>query len=144
MYIEPYVFFEGRCEEAIEFYRRAAGAEVVMIMRYSESPEPPTHVPPGSEQKIMHSMIKIGDSNVMMSDGRCSGQPTFQGISLAITVANKAEAERVFKGMGEGGQVVQPPIETFFSPSFGMLTDKFGIMWMVVADQEAAQAQRMG
>jgi PhnB protein len=135
MKVQPYLFFDGRCEEAIEFYKTALGAEVLMLMRFSESPDPPPPgmVPPGSENKIMHSCIRIGETEVMASDGRCMGQPSFQGVSLSLEVASEAEADRLFNALGEGGQVQMPIGKTFFSPRFGMIADRFGVSWMIVA-----------
>ncbi len=133
MHVQSYLFFGGRTEEAIEFYKKAVGATVTMLMRYSDSPEP-AMAPPGSEKKIMHSAFKIGDTEIMASDGDCSGKPDFIGVSLALTAKDIPEAERVFKALSEGGQVRQPMIETFFSPRFGMVADKFGVGWMVVVE----------
>jgi PhnB protein len=139
MFIEPYLFFDGRCEEAIEFYRGALGAEVEMLMRFKDSPEPSQmELPPGSEDKVMHSSFRVGDSRVMASDGMCQGKPSFQGVSLSITVADLAEAERRFNALAEGGQVQQPLIQTFFSPGFGMVADRFGVSWMIVVAAEPA------
>jgi PhnB protein len=134
MKVEPYLFFEGRCEEAIEFYRRALGAEVTMLMRYKDAPDPPPPgmLPPGSESKIMHSSLRIGDTTVMASDGHCSGQPTPQGFSLSITVPEAATAERLFTALADGGQVRMPLGKTFFSPCFGMVADRFGVAWMII------------
>jgi PhnB protein len=138
MYVQSYLFFEGRTEEAIEFYKKAVGATVSFMMRWSDSPEPPQPgmIPPGSEQKIMHASFRIGDTEILASDGSCAGKPDFMGVSLAITCKDIPEAERVFKALSEGGQVRQPLIETFFSPRFGMLADKFGVGWMVVVEQK--------
>jgi PhnB protein len=134
MQVQPYLFFDGRCEEAIEFYRSKLGAKVEMFMRFKDSPEPaqPGMVPPGSENKVMHSCFRIGDTAVMASDGRCMGKPSFQGFSLSLTVPNEAEAERLFAGLGDGGQVQMPLTKTFFSPRFGMVADRFGVSWMIV------------
>jgi PhnB protein len=134
MLIQPYLFFEGRAEEAIEFYRRTLDAEVSMLMRFSDSPEPnePGMVAPGSENKIMHACLTIGDSQVMASDGRCVGKPNFQGVSLSLTVDSDEEAERRFAALAEGGQVHQPLIKTFFASRFGMVADRFGVAWMIV------------
>jgi PhnB protein len=131
--IQPYLFFEGRTEEAIEFYRRTLGATVNMQLRFKESPEPP---PPGCmpadmENKIMHAQIQIGETVVLMSDGHCSGKPSFQGFALSQTVGTSAEADKAFNALAEGGQVQAPLTKTFFSPRFGMVTDRFGVMWMV-------------
>ena len=134
MLVQPYLFFDGRCEEAVEFYRRALGAELQMLMRYRESPEPapPGMVPPGSEHKVMHASFRIGDSVVMASDD-CSGQTkAFAGFSLSIAVADGAEAKRYFDALADGGSVQMPLGKTFFSPCFGMVTDRFGVGWMVI------------
>ena len=133
MAIQPYLFFEGRCEEALEFYRGALGAEVTMLMRNKEAPEqpPPGMLPPGSENKVMHASFRVGDATLMASDGGCSGKPSFQGISLSLTVRDVAEAKRRFDALAAGGQVRMPLGKTFFSPSFGMVADRFGVGWMV-------------
>jgi PhnB protein len=134
MQVEPYLFFEGRCEEALEFYRQALGAEVTMLMRNKESPEPPPpgKLPPGSENKILHSNFRIGDTTVMASDGFCSGKPNFQGFSLTVGAPNEAEARRMFAALADGGQVRMPLSKTFFSPCFGMVADRFGVAWMIM------------
>src|SRR5574337_1018096 len=138
----PYVFFDGRCEEAIEFYKKALGAEVSMLMRYKDCPEHPKEgmVPPGSENKVMHASLSIGDTTVLASDGHCLGQPSFQGFALSLTVANEAEADRVFAALGAGGKVTMPLDKTFFSPRFGMLADRFGVGWMVYVAPETTGA----
>jgi PhnB protein len=137
MKIQPYLFFEGRAEEAIEFYRTHLGAEVVMLVRFKDSPEPPgMPLPPGSEDKVMHATLQIGESVVLMSDGGCSGKQSVGGFSLSIDVADAAEAKRIFGGLSEGGQVQMPLGETFFASTFGMVQDKFGIGWMVIAGQK--------
>jgi len=135
MPIEPYLFFNGRCEEAVEFYKKALGAEVVMLMRFKESPEPPQAgmLPPGSENKIMHASFRVGDTMVMASDGHCTGKTDFQGFCLSITVPTEAEADRKFAALAEGGQVQMPLAKTFWSPRFGMVADRFGVGWMVSA-----------
>lgn len=134
MLIQPYLFFEGRCEEALEFYRDRLGAEVMMLLRYKDSPDPPPPgmIPPGSDAKIMHSSLRIGDTTVMASDGNCQGRPAFQGFSLSLTVADEAEADRMFAALADGGQVQMPLGRTFFSPRFGMVADRFGVSWMVI------------
>ena len=133
MHIEPYLFFNGRCEEAIAFYKRALGAEVLMMMRNKEAPEqpPPGMLPPGSEDKVMHATLRIGASNLMLSDGRCDGKPVFNGFSLSLDAANEAEAERLFAALADGGTVQMPLAKTFWSPRFGMVADRFGVGWMV-------------
>jgi PhnB protein len=130
MLVQPYLFFDGRCEEAIEFYRSKLGAEVEMLMRFKESPEPAQN-PPRSEDKVMHASFRVGETTVMASDGRCMGQPSFQGFALSLTPSNDAEAERLFSALSEGGQVQMPLSKTFFASSFGMLADRFGVSWMV-------------
>ena len=134
MQVQPYLFLDGRCEEAIEFYKKTLGAKVEMMMRFKEGPDPmpPGMVPPGSETKIMHSSFRIGDTAVMASDGRAQGKPKFEGFALSITAKNDAEAERLFAALGDGGQVQMPLVKTFFSSRFGMVTDRFGVGWMVV------------
>jgi PhnB protein len=131
--VQPYLFFDGRCEEAIEFYRRALGAEVQMLLRFKDSPEPPHPgcQPPGTENKVMHAQFSVGETLILASDGRCTGQPQFQGFALSLTVPNEAEADRAFSALAEGGQVQMPLAKTFFSPRFGMVADRFGVMWMV-------------
>ena len=133
MQIQPYLNFDGRCEEAIEFYRGALGAEVTMLMRYKDSPEAcaPGMVPPGAENKVMHASFHIGQTTLLASDCHCKGQPSFQGFSLSLTVANAAEAERRFASLAEGGQVRMPLTKSFFSPGFGVVADRFGVSWMI-------------
>lgn len=137
MQLQPYLFFDGRCEEAINFYRAALGAKLNMMMRNKESPDPhpPGMLPPGSEDKVMHAQFSVGDTVVLASDGHCAGRPTFQGFSLALSVDDVPAAERYFKALSEGGQVQMPLTKTFFSPSFGMVADRFGVMWMVLVRQ---------
>jgi len=130
MLVQPYLFFDGRCEEAIEFYRSKIGAQVEMLMRFKESPEPAQN-PPGSENKVMHASLRVGETTLMASDGRCMGQPSFQGFALSLTPAGDTEAERLFNVLSEGGQVQMPLGKTFFASSFGMVADRFGVSWMV-------------
>lgn len=136
MKVQPYLFFEGRCEEALEFYKTALGAEVTMSMRFKDNPEPPevSMTPPESENKIMHASFRVGDTDIMASDGRCSGQAVTQGFSLCITAANEAEAQHLFGNLANGGQVQMPLTKTFFSPQFGMVADRFGVSWMVIVE----------
>jgi PhnB protein len=131
--VQPYLFFNGRCEEAVEFYRQALGAKVEMMMRFKESPEPPQPgmVPPGFENKIMHTSFTVGQTTVMASDGCSADKANFEGFSLSIAVASEAEAQRVFGALSQGGQVRMPLTKTFWSPCFGMVADRFGIGWMV-------------
>ena len=132
MAIEPYLFFNGNCEEAVEFYKKALGAEVLMLMRYKESPEPPPPgmVPAGWDNKVMHTTLRIGDANVMASDG-CSEGANFQGFSLSLALKNESDAGSAFNALADGGKVQMPLGKTFWSPCFGMLTDRFGVGWMV-------------
>ncbi len=133
MSIQPYLYFDGRADEAIEFYQRVLGAEVEMLMRFKDNPEPEKcPVTAGLEQKVMHASLKIGDARVMLSDGMCGGRAEFKGISLSISVADAATADRYFDALGEGGKVQMPIGPTFFSPRFGMVADRFGVSWMVV------------
>jgi PhnB protein len=133
MLVQPYLFFGGRCEEALEFYRSALGAEVSMLMRFKDSPEPPQPgmVPPGADNKVMHASFRIGDSTVLASDGRCQGRTSFQGFSLSLTVPDDAAADLLFVALANGGQVQMPLAKTFFSPRFGMVADRFGVSWMI-------------
>ena len=132
MQIQPYLFFDGRCEEAIDFYKRALGAEVTMLMRFKEMPDPPPgSIPPGAEDKVMHASIQIGDATVLVSDGQCQGQASFQGFALSLTAADDAEAKRLFAALSDDGQVQMPLGKTFFSSQFGMAADRFGVSWMV-------------
>lgn len=138
MQVQPYLSFNGRCEEALEFYKTALHATDVQIMRYKDSPEPapPGMLPEGSENKVMHACFRIGESTVMASDGVCGPESKFDGISLTLTVANAAEAERCFNALAQGGQVQMPLTKTFYSPCFGMLADRFGVSWMVYVASE--------
>lgn len=146
MSVKPYLFFNGRTEEALDFYRKKLGAEVLMMMRFKEAPEapPPGAVAPGSENKIMHSSFRIGNAEIMASDGECRGTPSFQGFSLALEARDAAEAERLFAGLSDGGQVQMPLGKTFFSPSFGMVVDRFGVSWMVVVPQAGMERATAG
>ena len=130
--VEAYLFFNGRCEEAIEFYRKALGAEVQMLMRFKESPEPhpPGTMPPNWDNKVMHASLRVGETILMASDG-CGDKPAFEGFSLSFAAPTEAEAQRAFAALSEGGQVRMPLTKTFWSPCFGMLADRFGVGWMV-------------
>jgi PhnB protein len=130
MQVQPYVFFDGRCDEAIAFYQKAVGAKSQMLIRYKDSPDT-SNMPPGSAEKIMHATLIIGESAVHVSDGHCGGSPKFEGFSLSLTLSTIAEASRYFNALAEGGQILVPLSKTFFSPSFGMVSDRFGVMWMV-------------
>ncbi len=138
--IEPYLFFNGLCEEALEFYRKALDAEVLMLMRYKDNPEP-TEMS-GFENKVMHASFRVGKTNVMASDGRCEGQPNFQGFALTLTASTEDEAERLYDALAKGGQVQMPLGRTFFSPSFGMVADRFGVLWMVIVMPEESRTKQ--
>ncbi len=145
MQVQPYLFFDGRCEEAVEYYRRTIGAEVTMLMHFKDcpedSPEPPQpgKVAPDLGDKVLHASFRVGDTTLMASDGQAGcpgtsmlGRPSFQGFSLSLTVPNEADAKRLFASLADGGQVQQPLIKTFFSSSFGVVADRFGVSWMIV------------
>ncbi|MDE1972902.1 MAG: VOC family protein [Hyphomicrobiales bacterium] len=132
MDIQPYLAFEGRCEEAIEFYKKAIGAKVDMLMRFRDAPDQ-SMVTPGNEDKVMHAALRAGDTQLLMSDGRCTGNPNFSGIALALSTASDADAERMFNALAEGGTVNMALTKTFFASRFGMLADKFGVGWMVLS-----------
>ncbi len=134
MQVQPYLFFEGRCDEAIEFYQKTLGAKVDMLMRFKEAPDQ-SMVSPGSAEKVMHAAVRVGDAQILMSDGRCQGSANFNGFSLAVSAGNETEAERMFNALAEGGQVRMPMAKTFFSSRFGMVADKFGVGWMVLVAQ---------
>ena len=141
MKVQAYITFAGRCEEALEFYKQSIGAEVSGLMRWKESPEADMKGPPGWEDKVMNAAFRIGETQLMADDGMGDTTAEFRGMTLAIEVADDAEAERVFRALGEGGNVTMPIMKTFWTSSFGMLTDKFGVPWMVnVADAKAASA----
>ena len=147
MQVQSYLIFNGRCEEAIEFYKKALGAKVEMLMRFSDNPEQPTEqsatgcAQMGDPNKVMHSSFRIGDTVIMASDGMMDGTTTeFKGFSLTLNPTNEADARRLFAALSDGGQVRQPLISTFFSPCFGMVADRFGMGWMIVVDQAAAKA----
>jgi PhnB protein len=141
MQVQPYLFFEGRCDEAAAFYKKAVDAEVTMLMRFKDAPQQeaggegcaPGAAPPGD--KVMHMNMRIGDAMVMASDGHCSGKPNFQGVALSLLAKDPAEARRLFDGLADGGQVQMPMGPTFFSPAFGMLADRFGVNWMILAER---------
>ena len=130
MQVQPYLFFDGRCEEALAFYGKALGASVTMMMRFKDSPDPAACGPVDSN-KVMHAQFTLGETTVLASDGRCENKPKFEGFSLSLTVSNVAEATKYFNALAEGGKVQMPLAKTFFSPQFGMVADRFGVAWMV-------------
>ena len=133
MQVQPYLFFDGRCEEAAEYCQRKLGAEIIMLMRWKDMPEPqqPGTVSPDNAEKVMHMSLRIGETTVLCSDGSCQGKTDFQGFALSLTVAGEAEAKRGFAALADGGEVQMPLGKTFFSPQFGMVKDRFGVSWMV-------------
>jgi PhnB protein len=133
MAITPYLFFEGRAEEAIALYEEALGAEVTMRMRFREAPDPP---PPGSEDKIMHAALRIGDATIMLSDGYCAGAAKFAGFGVSLPATDAAQAQRFFDALADGGEVRMPIGPTFWSPAFGMVEDRLGVLWMIGVAQE--------
>lgn len=136
MFVQPYLYFEGRCEEALEFYRGAVGAQVTALMRWKDAPEPPQ---PGSENKVMHAEFRVGDSVILASDGKSQGRPTFQGFALALSTSSDAETDRIFGALADRGQVLQPLTSTFFTSRFGMLVDRFGVAWTLLTDVPAKE-----
>jgi PhnB protein len=143
MQVQPYLFFEGRCEEAVTFYREQLGAQVIMMMRFKENPDSGKSeaasgcsMPPGTEEKIMHCAFTVGDSMLMASDGMCSGKANFAGVSLSLTANDEQQAEKYFASLSDGGQVQMPMTQTFFAKRFGMVQDKFGVSWMILGGVE--------
>ncbi len=134
MQVQAYLNFDGRCEEAVEFYKQALGAEVEMLMRFKDNPE--CKSAPGTENKVMHTSFRIGETRIMASDCHAAGMPTFQGFSLSIATKKEAETDRIFNALANGGNVQVPLAKTFFSPRFGVVTDKFGVNWMILVSQE--------
>jgi len=135
MHTQIYLFFDGRAEEALEFYKSTLDIEVEMLMRFKDAPpEARQGCAPGSEDKVMHSCFRVGDQRMMASDGYAKGNPEFKGFSLSLSTKDEADAEKVFAALAQGGQVQQPLIKTFFSPKFGMVQDKFGLGWMVMVE----------
>ena len=133
MQVQSYLFFDGRCEEAIDFYKKTLGAEVGMLMRWKDCPDK-SACTPDNENTVMHASLKIGESRVMASDGRNTGNPEFKGFALSVNAKDEADADRLFNSLSAGGKVMMPLGKTFFSPRFGMATDKFGVNWMVIVE----------
>ena len=138
MAVTPYLFFDGHCEEALDFYKKTLGAEVGMLMRVKDSPQPPPAgtYPPGSENKIMHSSFRINGTTVMASDGCAQGNPKFEGFSLSVDAKDETMADRVFAALADGGKVQMPLGETFFARRFGMVADRFGVGWMIIVEKK--------
>lgn len=131
--IQPYLFYAGRCDEAIQFYQEALGAQVEMLMRFSDSPDPtpPGMLQSGFEDKVMHATVKIGRSTLLMSDG-CDDKSKFDGFRLALQVETEEEARRTFDALADEGRIDMPLVKTFWSPLYGMVTDRFQVGWMVM------------
>jgi PhnB protein len=142
MIVQNYLTFDGRCEEALEFYKRTLGAEVLMLMRFKDAPQDQQcNLSPGSENKVMHACFRIGETQIMASDGRNRGQTDFKGFCLSLQVDTEAQASKAFNALADGGQVTMPLSSTFFAKSFGMVDDRFGVHWMVIVPAEqGAQA----
>ncbi len=131
MKVQAYISFAGRCEEALTFYKKSIGAEITGLMRWKDSPDASMKGPPGYEEKVMNVSFRVGETLLMADDGMSENKAEYKGITLAIEVADDVEAKRIFTALGEGGKVMMPLMKTFWSSSFGMLTDKFGVPWMV-------------
>src|SRR3954470_16427525 len=134
MFVQTYIYGEGRSEEMLDFYKNAVGAQVTALMRFKESPDQ-SMVSRASKEKVMHAAFKVGDTDMMISDGRNQGNPKFDGFALTVQAKDEAEAEKYFKALSEGGKVTMPLTETFFAKKFGMLADRFGVNWMVIASK---------
>ena len=138
--VQSYLFFDGKCEEALEFYKKALGAKVNMLMRFKDSPEPP---PPGcgptDPNKVMHAQFQIGETSIMTSDGRASGHPKFEGFALSLSLPTPADVDKAFAALADGGKVEMPLAKTFFSARFGMVADKFGVFWLILVTPEPAK-----
>lgn len=141
MIVQPYLFFEGRCEEAMAFYKQAVGAQVTMMMRYKDSPDQPPGPQTIDPNKVMHANFQIGKTQIMASDGYANNAPKFEGFSLSISLESTADAERIFKALSTGGSVQMPLTATFFARTFGMVTDPFGVSWMLIVPIEDADCK---
>lgn len=137
MNVQPYLSFEGRCQEALDFYKSAIGATIDVVMQFKDAPsDVQMQISPESKNKVMHSAFRVGDTQIMATDGQCTGKSQFSGITLTIHASSNAEADKLFAALGNGGQVMMPLGETFFAHRFGMLADKFGVPWMVIHGKE--------
>jgi PhnB protein len=138
--VQPYLFLDGKCEEALDYYQHALGAEVKMLMRFKDSPEPPkAGCAPSDLNKVMHAQFQVGETVIMASDGRATGKPNFEGFALSLTVKTKGDADKAFGALANGGKVEMPLAKTFFSERFGMVEDKFGVFWMVLVTPESVK-----
>jgi PhnB protein len=134
MFVQTYIYGEGRSEEMLDFYKKAVGAQVTALMRFKDAPDQ-SNISPGSKDKVMHASFKVADTDIMISDGMNKGNPKFDGFALTVQARDEADSEKYFKALSEGGQVTMPLAETFFAKRFGMLSDKFGVNWMVIASK---------
>lgn len=136
---KPYLYLSGQCDEALAFYQQHLGATISMLIRFNESPKPlPTDLPDGYEDKVMHCEFSVGDMSIMASDGCKESTGEFRGFSLTLTIADEAYARQAFQALSEGGEVNMPLSETFWSPLYGQVTDKFGISWMIMLPERSA------
>lgn len=138
--VQTYLYFDGKCDEALAFYRDTVGAEILQLMRYRDMPLQPgsdtcveQSMPPGCEDKVLHCSFRIGATELMASDGFCAGKPVFEGFALSLVLKDKDTVERTFARLAEGGEVRVPVDKTFFSPAFGLVVDRYGILWNVLA-----------
>jgi len=137
--VQPYLSFDGKCEEALEFYKRALDAEVVTLLRFKDNPAPQNGCgKPGNENKVMHAQLRIGQTDVMASDGECAGKPNFDGFALSLAAPTEADADRAFNALANGGNVEMPLTKTFFSDRFGMVADRYGVRWMILVTPNSA------
>jgi PhnB protein len=132
--VEPYLYFQGRCEEAIEFYRRAIDADGEVVARFGDMPE--SQAPPGAGAKVAHAVLRFGDTTVLASDGPGGGGAEFNGFSLSLTASDDADAERLFAALADGGRIQVPMASTPFASRLGLVADRFGVPWMVVSQAQ--------
>ncbi|HEU5080977.1 MAG TPA: VOC family protein [Opitutaceae bacterium] len=135
--LNAYLNFDGRCEEALNFYQKELGAKVTMLMRFKDSPEPADpSCGPIQPDKVMHCSFTIGESVIMASDCNAQGKVKFEGFSLAVAAPDEATVRKMFNALANGGQVCMPLDKTFFSPLFGVVSDKFGVSWMIMVQPQ--------
>ena len=131
MKLHTYLNFGGNCEEAFRFYEKNLGGKIEMMMRYADQPDP-KNVPPGTEKYVLYLNMTIGETQLMGSDVPPERFQPMRSVYLSLAVDSSEEAERIFKLLGEGGEVFMPMEETFFAYRFGMLRDRFGTSWMIL------------
>ncbi|MCB1852433.1 MAG: VOC family protein [Gammaproteobacteria bacterium] len=131
--VNNYLFFSGRCEEALDYYCRHLGARIELLFRFGDSPEPIPEgaIPPDFDNKVMHAEFTLGDTRLFASDG-CSINGPVGGFSLALTLTVEEAVRRAFTALADGGSIVMPLEPTFWSPLYGQVNDRFGISWMVM------------